>query len=76
MSDAVTAHQIVTAVVERDTFEARLALSPVRCIDCETFVPLGWIGVSTATCHVTRTSHRASNDVIVHLYDLARNANA
>ncbi len=59
--------------------EQNLLLAPVRCINCETYVPYGWVAFGTITCpkNIGATGvqygHRVQNDVASHLANIAVN---
>jgi len=48
-----------------------LALTPIRCVNCEKYVPLGWVQYATVTCPaaVDVGGHRASSSVVTNIKD-------
>lgn len=58
-----------------DTRESvTVALSPVLCIDCNNYVPAGWVDFTDAPKCVTGKSHRVPTHILVNVIDVARNA--
>lgn len=54
-------------------------LAPVKCVDCDQYVPMGWVVYALAVCaknasHPTHRGHRMQGDLQVHVTDLAVNA--
>lgn len=66
-------------VANRAHFDHRstpeVALAPVLCVDCDTYVPAGWIDfVDSPKCPTTGHTHRVSTYVLTHVIDRAWNA--
>lgn len=59
-----------------DTRESlAVALAPVRCLDCDGWVPAGWIDYTDAPkCPASSSSHRVPTYVLTSVVDVARNA--
>ena len=43
-------HPVDELTTTNSTAATALALAPVRCIDCEQYVPLGWVEYATIKC--------------------------
>lgn len=73
-------HPIDPFAAEHPSIAQRLLLAPVACIDCETYVPLGWVEYGTVHCYknVGATGviygHRALTEVITSIKDSIYNS--
>lgn len=72
VTEMFNADQVSIIDPERlDEARIRVALAPVRCIDCETYFPIGWVAVTGAPrCPAWKNApHRAEIDVIESVVD-------
>lgn len=69
----------IDALVSNDGITVRVLLAPVLCIDCNTYVPLGWVEYGTVRCpenfdaNGVQYGHRVSTAVLTNAKDTIMN---